>query len=454
MVSQINFSKRALCQGLIILALMTAPVNQSFAATCTPGGGDVVSDLPPELAKLLAETSPEEKRCQAPTPVAQPKPLPKTTQRSTPTFQGPILAVNGRHVPDEVIVTLRGGTPALDVFAQTYNLTVRETKVLSILGGLLVRFGIPDGRPVAKVRALLIHDPLVIEAVPNHIYELNGDDKTLDRYSLKNSGILEAHTLAQGRGVKLAIIDTGVDETHPALKGAIKATFNGLEKIPLNTTKHGTAIALLAGGAQEEFKGAAPQASLFIARAFDKTSNGQFVNSVFAILLSLDWALNQQVDIINMSFSGPQNKLMSKALKNLNTNNVVLVAAAGNGGAKAPYSYPAALEGVFAVTAIDAKERIYNKANQGKYIAVAAPGVDLLIRESNQNLTFKSGTSYGAALFSGICALVLEGRKNRDLKTLQQALRATVKDLGAPGHDKIFGYGLVRARDFVAHSGP
>lgn len=453
-MNHMKFSKRALYRGLIILALVIAPFNQSFAATCQQGGGDVLSDLPPELGKLLAENQPQEKICEAPAPIELTKSTQKTRDFKVPTFQGPVHAVNGRHVPDEVIVTLRGGAPALDAFALTYNLTVRETKVLSILGGLLVRFGIPDGRPVAKVRASLIHDPLVIDAVPNHIYELNGDDKKLDRYSLKNSGILEAHTLAQGRGVKLAIIDTGVDETHPALKGAIMATFNGLEKVPLNTTKHGTAIALLAGGAQDEFKGAAPQVSLFIARAFDKTSDGKFVNSVFAILLSLDWALNQQVDIVNMSFSGPENKLMSQALKNLLSTNVVLVAAAGNGGAKAPFSYPAALKGVFAVTAIDAKDRIYNKANQGKYIVVAAPGVDLLIRDKDLKLTFKSGTSYGAALFSGICALVLEGHKNMDLKTLQKNLRTTVKDLGHPGHDKIFGYGLVRARDFVARSRP
>jgi len=432
--------------SLAVLALVFFVSPPVLAAGCQPDGSSVIEGLPPELGAIVAQDIPKQEKCVAPS-VKDESPPVKTQNKTF--YQGPVVAVQGEHVLDEIVVSLRGGESELEQLATDYGLTIRSFKIMAVLGGVVVRFGIPDGRPVALVRASLDRDPLVIKAVPNHIYQLNGDGQKLDRYSLKSSGVLKAHSLAQGRGVKLAIIDTAVDEEHPALVGAVVAKFNALKKTPLNDTTHGTAIALLAAGAKEPFMGAAPEATLFVARAFDKTKDDKTISSVFSVLDSLNWALEQDVDVVNMSFSGPKNELLGDALENLLALNMVLVAAAGNQGKGAPFSYPAAQKGVFAVTALDAKNRIYNQANQGPYIYVSAPGVDLLVPEKGQNISFKTGTSYGAALFSGICALALEGRGKIGLSKLKKSIEASVEDLGRPGRDHVFGYGLIKAGEFV-----
>ena len=140
---------------------------------------------------------------------------------------------------------------------------------------------------------------------------------------------------------------------------------------------------------------------------------------------------------------------MGQAIANLLARQVVLVAAAGNGGPKAPFSFPGAFDGVFAVTAVDAKNRIYAKANHGPYVFAAAPGVDLMVPSRDEKLDFKSGTSYGAAIFSGICALALEGAEERNLSELQKRLIEASQDLGSPGRDRVFGFGLLKAETMV-----
>ncbi len=432
-------------------------INSAQAATCGVVG-DVVDQLPAEIAEVLGDGGPDASsdkgQCITPpkaTDVSDEKPinapLVKTYQSAN--------AIVGAHVPDEVLVTVSADEGVVERLRTTYGLTVRSQKVITLLGSVLVRFGIPDGRPVAVVRAQLLGAPGVLQAEPNHIYQLNGKadngkaGSALKRYSMVAAEINSAQKQALGRGVKIAIIDTGVDENHPALTGAVRGRFNALENTPLNITDHGTAVALLAGGGDKSFMGAAPESELYVARAFDKTKNGVSVNAADAIIASLDWAFQQDVDIVNMSFAGPENKLITKSIQNLLKLNVILVAAAGNNGSKAPFAYPAATKGVFAVTATDAKNRVYSKANQGPYVYVSAPGVDLIITDGAESVQLRSGTSYGAALFSGICALAMEGRKGMPLKNLRNILERSTRDLGPPGRDPTFGIGLIRAAELL-----
>ena len=443
------------------LLILSAPMGQAQAAGCADGLGSA-DDLPPELAELLSDQSAggkatESGACKAPEANADsntPKIVPINNKPKS--VAGPIEAIQGDHVPDEVLVTVSadGGTVAL--LASQYGLTIRSQKALSLLGNILVTFGIPDGRPVALVRAQLLREANVLGAEPNHIYELNGDaNKTvIKRFSQTAAEINKAHKLASGRGIKVAVIDSGVDEEHPALLGAVRGKFDALDKAPVNDTSHGTAVSLLIGGGDDSFKGAAPEVELYVARAFDKTKEGKHLNSAEAILTSLDWAFQQNVDIINMSFAGPENRFIRDALTNLMSTDVVLVAAAGNNGKKAPFAYPAAQPGVFAVTATDAKNRIYTKANRGPYVYIAAPGVDVLVADGSGDIQLRSGTSYGAAIFSGICALALEGKRAGDgkrikLKEFRKSIELSSKDLGPPGRDPIFGNGLIRAEALV-----
>ena len=417
------------------------------AAAQAAGCGGVVAGLPSELSDLLG--SDDAGVCTPPKAVPVDggvKAVPANA--AVPAFKGVVAAVQGAHVPDEVLVVLRGDEAAARL-AQLFALEIRSQEISSLLGGTLVRFGIPDGRSVALVRAALAADPDVIEAVPNHIYELNGNAAQIERYSLAAAELTGAHELAMGRGVKIGIIDTAVDGAHPALAGAVAAQFDGLPDVPLKDNGHGTSIALLAGGAVAPFLGAAPAAALYVGRAFDRSVKGNNANTFYAIQLCLEWLMQQGVDVVNMSFSGPENRLMTRSIANAVKAEVIIVAAAGNNGARAPFSYPAAAPGVVAVTATDAKNRIYTQANQGPYITLAAPGVDVVVPSSDDKVAFKSGTSYGAALVSGIAALLVERVGRIPEAELRAMLAKSVRDLGPPGRDRIYGHGLVRASSLL-----
>lgn len=426
---------------------MSLAVHAVDAVPAHAACGGAVAGLPSELVDLMGKgdagvcTPPK-----APAAKADPKPVPANA--AAPAFKGVVAAVQGAHVPDEVLVVLRGDGAA-DRLAQLYALEIRSQEMSILLGGVLVRFGIPDGRSVALVRAALAAEPDVIEAVPNHIYELNGNAAQIERYSLAAAELTDAHELAMGRGVKIGIIDTAVDGAHPALAGAVVAQFDGLPDVPLKDTGHGTSIALLAGGAVAPFLGAAPAAALYIGRAFDRSETRSNENTFYAILRCLEWLMQQGVDVVNMSFSGPENKLMTRAIGNAVKDEVIIVAAAGNNGARAPFSYPAAAPGVVAVTATDAKNRIYNRANHGPYITLAAPGVDVVVPSGDEKVAFKSGTSYGAALVSGIAALLVERLGRVPEPQLREMLAKSVRDLGPPGRDSIYGHGLVRANSLL-----
>jgi subtilisin family serine protease len=123
----------------------------------------------------------------------------------------------------------------------------------------------------------------------------------------------------------------------------------------------------------------------------------------------------------------------------------VLIAAAGNAGARSQPLYPAADENVIAVTAIDANDRPVPQANQGPHIALAAPGVSVLEPAANAGYQLNTGTSVAAAQVNGVAALIIERKPDIDFAALEKILFSTAKDLGPKGRDSQFGFGLVRA---------
>jgi subtilisin family serine protease len=129
---------------------------------------------------------------------------------------------------------------------------------------------------------------------------------------------------------------------------------------------------------------------------------------------------------------------------------VVLIAAAGNAGPKSPPLYPAADAHVIAVAATDADDKLFPLSNRGQYIAVAAPGAQILVAIPDAAYEVGSGTSYSAAEVSGIAALMLQRHPDLTPDRVRAILLATAKDLGPKGHDIMFGAGLVDA--YGAHT--
>jgi subtilisin family serine protease len=268
------------------------------------------------------------------------------------------------------------------------------------------------------------------------------------QYVLGKMGIDQIQFLSRGAKIKVAVIDTGVDDKHPELNGVISRQYDALGGEISQSDNHGTAMAG-AIVAKATLRGISPGAELLMARAFAgpgvrPTSGSE--GTTFHILKSLDWAHSEKARVVNLSFSGPEDRLLSRALENARAKGMIAVAAAGNGGPKAAPSFPAADPSVIAVTATDADDKIFPQANNGSYIAVAAPGVDVISAEPLASYGFSSGTSVAAAHVSGLIALMLEQNADLDLPRTRSILSETAVDLGTKGHDRIFGAGRINAQ--------
>lgn len=337
-------------------------------------------------------------------------------------------------IADEVLATIDGDAADVARIAARLRLQVRSERVSLLLGARIVRFGIPGNRSVAQVIASLEGVPGVLARQPNHIHVLQG---AISPVNYAFGRIALSAGSADGRDVKIAVIDTAADETHPALAGRFAATFDALEGVPVKDRSHGTSISGLIGGAAP-FQGMAPNAALFHARAFE---NGK--SNTDAILAAMDWAAENGVRIINMSFAGPKNALMERACATAHLRNILLVAAAGNNGPSAKPAYPAAYANVIAVTATNDRDALMPQANRGAYVYVAAPGVDVLAPVPGGSADFVTGTSFSAAIVTGAVANLLSAEPQRSSSWVAKSLASTAHDLGEAGRDADFGFGLL-----------
>jgi subtilisin family serine protease len=299
------------------------------------------------------------------------------------------------------------------------------------------------------VRALET-DSGVLFAQPNYLFALleekapaaapgEGDP---GQYMLEKMHLREAHQLAHGGKVLVAVIDSGVDLTHPDLAGDIADTFDAIGT-GVQVHSHGTAIAgsIAAHG---RLMGTAPAAQILAVRSF--SGNGRAEDgTTFAIMKGLDWAVLHGARAINMSFAGPQDPGIARGVTAAHDKGVVLVAAAGNKGANSPPLFPAADRNVIAVTSTDKNDQLPAFANRGPYVAIAAPGVDLMLIAPNDSLQRLSGTSFSAAYVTGVVALMLERKPDLKPDAVRQALVTSAHRLGANPVDDQSGGGLVDA---------
>ena len=259
----------------------------------------------------------------------------------------------------------------------------------------------------------------------------------------------EAHALVKGNNIRVAVIDTTIDAQHPDLAGTVTATFDAIGK-PDKPHSHGTGIAGIIA-AHGKLMGVAPSVKVLAIAAF--TSLGSKGSSM-AILTGLEYAGTSGADVVNMSFAGPSDPEMQLKIAALSKKGAVLVAAAGNAGPQSRPLYPAAYPEVIAVTAIDADDKLFDQANRGAHIAVAAPGVSILAAAPDQGYKLQSGTSFAAAQVSGVAALLLERNRQLDPAAIRRILTSTARDLGPAGHDDQFGSGLVDAFGAVSSAAP
>ena len=247
------------------------------------------------------------------------------------------------------------------------------------------------------------------------------------------------------RSVRVAVIDTARDAAHPALANILVDEFNALPDVPVKDFDHATSIIGLIAG-QDGFAGLAPGAHIFHARAFE---NGK--SNANAIIAAMDWAAEQDAQIINMSFESPTNNaLLEKACAAAARLGIMLVAAAGNHGPEAPPAYPAAYKNVVGVTATDAQNQRMAAANIGSYIRISAPGVGVMAPVPGGGYDLVTGTSFAAAVYAGAIASLMHRAPEKTGSHWERLVAKTAIDLGEKGRDAQYGFGLVNIKAVLA----
>ncbi len=229
--------------------------------------------------------------------------------------------------------------------------------------------------------------------------------KEVVSYGVKMAGAQYEWGETKGKGIKVGIIDTGVDINHNDLsvKEYINFTSDDTRNVE-DQAGHGTHVAGIIGARMNGVGvvGVAPECELYVAKAFD----GQGKGDNQAIINSLEWMLEKGVDIVNMSYSSTEkNEMEEKLIRKCFDNNIFMVAAAGNRGER-KVSYPGRYDGVIAVSSVDMNKVKSDFSSYGNEIDLAAAGVDILSTYKNSSYAVLSGTSMAAPLVSGAAALI------------------------------------------------
>jgi hypothetical protein len=354
-------------------------------------------------------------------------------------------ALNSLTITNELVVEMADTlTDELaDTAARRHGLRRIESQSFPLIGAKIGRFRIADGRSYDAASRDFGTETGILSVQPNYRYFLQ-DQKAAPvegdpaQYVLAKMRLPEAHTLAHGTGIKIAVIDSAIDLRHRELANSVIDSFDALGSSD-GPHIHGTGIAG-AIAAHARLMGSAPAAELVAIRAFSSAANGAQSNS-YVILKALDYAAKKDVRIVNMSFAGPKDALIGRGVDAAAARGILLVAAAGNAGPKSPPLYPAAFANVIAVSATDAQDHLFPASNRGNYVAVAAPGSELFLPAPNEKYQVTSGTSFSAAYVSGLAALMLERNVALKPEELRATLMRTARDLGSPGRDDQFGAG-------------
>jgi subtilisin family serine protease len=415
------------------------PLNDPLAAVPNIG-----SDLPlgvsPELKDLSKNVQNLQPAGNAGRPIRRGFVLPAAGER--------------RFVADEVVLDIPNiPAPTLDAIAKRHRLTLIGSRGLALTGHTLYRWRIEDGRPVADVIRALAGEQRLSAAQPNFTFTLQQQQTELSptegdpaQYAVAKLRLAEAHRLAKGDNVLVALIDSGVDLSHPELAGVVAASYDAISG-DAQPHPHGTAMAG-AIAAHEKLIGVAPRVRLLAIRAFGPGPEQE--GTTFRILSGLDWAVEHGARVVNMSFAGPADPALKEALAKARKKGLVLIAAAGNAGPKSPPLYPAADPNVIAVTATDVSDHLFAGANRGSYIALAAPGVDILTPAPHAAMQLSTGTSVAAAHVSGIAALLIERKPSLRPDEVRKILTSSARHMGSKARDNEYGAGIADALDAVS----
>ena len=265
-----------------------------------------------------------------------------------------------------------------------------------------------------------------------------------------------AWSTSTGAGIKVAIVDTGIDMDHPDLQANIKGGFNAIAparkyKDPNNfddDNGHGSHCAGIVAAIDNDIGviGVAPEAFLYGVKVLDGAGFGYDSD----IIEGFQWCIDNGMQVVSCSFGGyDDDQTFHDAVDAVWEAGCIIVAAAGNDGYEEPDLYPAGYSTVMAISAMASDDTIIYWSNYGSEIELAAPGVSIYSCYKRGGYTTMSGTSMACPHVSGVAALILAVHPTYTNEQVRQLLQNTAEDLGASGWDPYYGYGLVDAEAAV-----
>ena len=265
-----------------------------------------------------------------------------------------------------------------------------------------------------------------------------------------------AWDISKGKGVKVAVLDSGIDFTHPDIapnyKGGI--SFVSSETSPKDFNRHGTHVAGTIGAAKNDFGviGVAPSAYLYAVKVLGSNGSGNWS----WLIAGIDWCINNGIHVINMSLGGSSAPTALQTMCDLAWNKgLILVAAAGNeDGADADdtVGYPAKYKSVIAVSNITDTNVLSPSSSRGPKVELCAPGTNILSTVPGGGFSSLTGTSMASPHVAGTAALALSthrwppsGMANNT--AIRRLLALTADNLGVPNRDRLYGFGRVDAEE-------
>lgn len=356
--------------------------------------------------------------------------------------------------PDEVVVSDLSPEALTQLQGEGFEVIAEEN--LASFGLRLTRLRVPGTLGLEAARARVRSLPGGEDGDFNHFYragqgaEMPDDGADCGHENCASLDLVGWPVERMGAcrvQVPVGVIDTGVNAGHDILTGArLEVVRLADTALDASAAVHGTAVtSLLVGAEESRVPGLIPEAEVIAVDVFSDVAGDERAD-VPSLLRGLDLLRGRGVRVMNLSLAGPENGVLQAALDAMaGPEGAVIVAAAGNAGPDAPPAWPAAHPGVLAVTAVDARGRVYRGAQRGDHIDLAAPGVGLLAATSIRGARGKTGTSYAVPFVTAAAAVMLSQNPALTPDEVAAALKAQARDLGAEGPDEVFGAGLLEA---------
>lgn len=297
---------------------------------------------------------------------------------------------------------------------------------------------------VQGARAILAASPEVRAVQVDHTRRAFGDAFywRYQPYLRASMDINQAWQRSSGRGVKVAVLDTGVDPRHEDLPKLLAGRdFVSGDANANDGNGHGTFVAGVIAAQRDNERGIAgvSRASIMPVRVLDSRGRGRDSD----ISRGIRWAANNGADIINMSLGGGRTSRMLKdAVRYATNQGSLVVAASGNSGGTRPM-YPAAYPQAIAVGATDLNDRMTSFTDHGPWLDVVAPGVDIASTVPGNGYAIGAGTSFSSPLVAGSAALVLSEHRRWSVDQLRAAVLRGAADAGPVGPDPFTGLGTL-----------